>query len=193
MHTSMHVICVSKWFVFLLNSCILLLKDDKSPSRVMLWLMGVLDTNWFLQLSWKPHGIERRAVFKEITRVRQIEETVWKAVWPMATTAQGNLKWPVRSLKAGNFVTDILKRGSIVRTRSLSRFALQGWRFCMVSPHATLPWIWPHRFSADIWMRGQSPKHDGDGPDLPSLCQHLRGERLLAAQSELPACDMPLF
>lgn len=39
----------------------------------------------------------------------------------------------------------------------------------------------------------QSPKHDGDGPDPPSLCQHPRGERLLAAQSELPACDMPLF
>lgn len=39
-----------------------------------------------------PRGIERRAVFKEITRVRQIEKTVWKAAWPMATTAQGNLK-----------------------------------------------------------------------------------------------------
>lgn len=101
MHSIMHVMCRSKWFTFLLNSSIFHLKDNKSPSRVILWLMGVLDTNWLLQLSWKPHGIERRAVFKEISRVRQIEETVWKAVWPMARTAQANLKWPVRTLKGG--------------------------------------------------------------------------------------------
>lgn len=198
MHSSMHVMCWSKWFMFLLNSSIFHLKDNKSPPRVILWLMGVLDTNWFLQLSWKPHGIERRAVFKEISRVRQIEETVWKAVWPMATTAQANLKWPVGTLKEGElFVNGHPQTLLYYSSTSLSKFTLQGWHFYAVWPVRRPRCYAEHEFDpiGSVQTSGwESVTQTWRWrPRSASLCQHLRGERLLAVQSELPACDMPLF
>lgn len=147
--------------------------------------MGVSDTDWLLRLSWKPHGIERTSPFKEINRVRQMGRTVWQAAGMRCDRwlhrPQGNLKWPVPKSQSR---ADALK-SLIVCHFHFARLAF----LCRCTVPVAMANIWPHRFSADIWMR-VSPKH---GPDSPSSRWHLRGERLLAAQSALPVCDMPLF
>lgn len=149
--------------------------------------MGVSDTNWLLQLSWKPHGIERTSPFKEINRVRQMRRTVWQAAGMRCDRwlhrPQGNLKWPVPKSQSR---ADALK-SLIVCHFHFARLAF----LCRCTVSVAMANI---NLTPSVQCRhldeSQSPKR---GPDSPSSRWHLRGERLLAAQSALPVCDMPLF